>query len=420
VGPDPDGDDPERTLLPGEGAAAGEGGRTTSPGAMVGGRYRLQRPVGRGASGTVWRAHDTAADRTVAVKLIPTHTASEAGRARREAAALRLVQLEGIARLTDDFVEGGAHVLVMEFVDGTAFPGADRLAWDELAARAKQLLAAVGRLHRLGVVHRDLKPAYVLVGTDGRVTVVDLGIARGAALGPTLTNVGGILGTPRYLSPEQARGERGDERSDLYGIGVILYEALTGSPPVEEDEALLAYLTRKQAQDAPSLTGRVPGIPAPVARMIHALLQRAPAARPRSAEEALAALGPGAGPELFPWLGPRDPVERVVERARAGRSTWVGGPPGTGRSRVVQEALAELRAEGREVASTVPGGRPLESLTGAIGPPRDGPGALAEAEDALRGALARGLVLDLGDVDALDRWTAGRGRWRSGCGAPGW
>ncbi len=372
---------------------------------VVDGRYELLIPVGEGASGTVWRSLDRATDDVVAVKIIPLRTERERVRARREATALRLAQLDGVVRLLDDALEPHRQILVMAFVDGRPFPGPGPRDWETLAPRTIQLVSALAGLHALGIVHRDLKPANVLVAPNGRVTIVDLGIARGAAIGPTVTAVGGVIGTPRYLPPEQARGSVVDGRADLYAVGVMLYEALSGVPPYDDRGGLPALLYAKTRAGFVPLHRRAPEVPPAIAALVDRLLSADPDARPPSAHQLVADLGGSAAPAHLPWLGPRDPIDLVVTRARAGRSTFVGGAPGSGRTRIVAEAAVVLAAEGRDVRRTRPGERPLESLEPVIGAPTDEVGAIAATERRVRTWLEEGGVLDTGDVAGLDRWS---------------
>ncbi len=380
-------------------------GRRASGERVVGGRYELLVPVGAGASGTVWRGLDRATGGTVAVKVILLDTERQRVRARREATALRLARLEGVVRFLDDAVEDDRQILVMAFVEGSPFPGPGPRDWATIRPRVVQLISALAGLHTLGIVHRDLKPGNVLVDREGRVTIVDLGIAHGAAIGPPMTAAGGVIGTPRYLAPEQARGARVDGRADLYAVGVMLYEVLAGVPPYAEGDGMHALLSAKTRTGFVPLGRRAPEVPPDVGALVDRLLAADPDLRPSSAYQVIAAIGAGDAPGCLPWVGPRTTIDTVLERVRAGRSTFVGGPAGTGRRRVVAEATGVLAAEGRVVRRARPGERPLESLEPVIGAPREEAGAIGAAERRLRDWLAEGGILDAGDLGRLDRWS---------------
>ncbi len=371
---------------------------TEPPLRRVGGRWRVGAPIGRGSFGSVWRATDEATGAAAAVKILGPEASVDLARARKEVAALRLLRVPGVVELLDAGTEDGRPWLAMELVPGLPFPGHAR-GWDALAPLVARLAETLRQIHAHGVVHRDLKPSNVLVTDEGRVVVLDFGVARGAALGSTVTGSAEVVGTPLYLAPEQVhRDAPVDGRADLYALGLLIYEALAGRRPFAgrtAQEILIARLTR----DAPPLDA--PGVPEHVARLVAGLLARDPARRP-SADEVLAALQAGDAAPL-PWLGSRAPVDALVEAARAGRSRDVWGPPGSGKSRVLAEVSEALRG-GREVALLVPAERPLESLaplTGALGD--DAPMAAAEAR--LVDALRRGVTVVADDAARLDRWS---------------
>jgi serine/threonine protein kinase len=200
---------------------------------LLAGRYRLSHVIGRGGFGEVWEAHDTLANRAVAVKRFDTARdgLTERRRVRREIAVLRALRLPGVVALYDEGEDGGRPFLVMERVEGRDFPGrATPCPWSSLEALARALVGTLAGVHAVGVLHRDLKPSNVLVSESGGVTVLDFGIARFTASGArTLSADGALVGTPDYLAPEQLAGGDASERSDLYALGVMLYEALTGA-----------------------------------------------------------------------------------------------------------------------------------------------------------------------------------------------
>jgi serine/threonine-protein kinase len=238
--------------------------RVASPGELLAGRYELECELGRGSSGTVWRALDREHLRPVAVKLLRADafvSASARKRFEREVdSASALDHPHSVAILGHGLTPAGGAYLVMELLEGVTLASLLRSAGPLPQARAirivAQILDAVGAAHRLGIVHRDLKPANVLlVERDGRqdfVKVCDFGLAKsmepeGAEatgsravldLGSATTEEGMICGTPEYMSPEQARGETLDARTDLYAIGVVLFLAVVGELPFQGRSAL--------------------------------------------------------------------------------------------------------------------------------------------------------------------------------------
>jgi hypothetical protein len=360
------------------------------------GRYLPLHLLGRGASGEVWCALDQQTGEEVAIKRLIHLEARDRTRFERELRALELVGGEGVVRLRDRWTEDGAPVLVLDLVRGKPFPGRPApCTWEQLRPTALSLLRTLERVHRQGVVHRDLKPANVLVDESGRPYVLDFGLARGRALGSTITRSRAVVGTPRYLSPEQASGARVDARTDLFSVGVMLYEALTGLLPQEPAE-LHAMLAARAREALPSVARRRPDLPASVIALVDALLSHRPGDRPATAGEAADALEEGRAPVSgldVPWLGSRAPIEDLVQAARAGRSLGAIGRPGSGRSRVLREAGTILGLRVLPAAD-----RPWASLAALVPPGR--PEAV---ERALRARLTAGepVLVD----DQADRWS---------------
>jgi eukaryotic-like serine/threonine-protein kinase len=232
----------------------------TSPGHLLSGRYRLAAVVGRGGMGVVWQGHDELLDRDVAVKQVlcpPDLTQREQELACRS--AVREAQLAGrlshrnVVRIYDIVEEDGQPSIVMEFLPYRSLhelvqqegPLSPRRA----AAVGLGVLAALRAAHREGILHRDVKPANILAGRDGRVVLTDFGIARPAG-SPTLAG-GAVMGSPSYIAPERARGGQpgaAGAPGDLWGLGASLYTAVEGHPPFERDGAL-ATLTAVVADD---------------------------------------------------------------------------------------------------------------------------------------------------------------------------
>ncbi|MBW3577259.1 MAG: protein kinase [Actinobacteria bacterium] len=231
---------------------------------IVAGRYQLEEPIATGGVAIVWRAHDTVLDRSVAVKLLHPHLAGDATtveRFRREAqAAAQVVHANAVA-IYDTGQEDDLVYLVMEYIDGPALRaviqegrGLDPLV---VAALGEQMALALGEAHERGFVHRDVKPGNILLTQDGLAKVTDFGIAK--ALGSrddTLTRPGTVIGTAAYLAPEQLAGHEVDARADVYAMGVVLYECLTGEPAFQGDTPTATAAARLSRELPPPRTVR--------------------------------------------------------------------------------------------------------------------------------------------------------------------
>ncbi|MFN7147547.1 MAG: serine/threonine-protein kinase, partial [Myxococcota bacterium] len=336
---------------------------------LLAGRYRLLDRLGSGGTGTVYRAQDLITAETVAVKILNPHTTSAALRHRREVLALRALQIPGVVRLIDEGRSEGRPFLAMEYLPGEPFPGSTRRTWKDIAAPTIALLETLARVHAAGVVHRDLKPANVLVDDTGRPVLLDFGLARGERLGEAVTRPDSVVGTPRYQAPEQLAGQSVDARTDLYALGLMLYEALAGRPPHPLD-SIGALASARLYRDAPPLQYAAPDAPPDVCRVVDRLLARLPEARPGSAAEVIEALRGVAGasdrPPL-PWLGPDTPVRLALDALHAQRPFVIRGAPGSGRTRCLQEIAEALARQGRRSAWTRSGARPFESVAPIVG-----------------------------------------------------
>ena len=224
----------------------------TETGRLLSGRYRLSAVIGRGGMGVVWQARDELLKRDVAVKELvwpPHFTEAEQETACRR--AVREAQMAGrlahvnVVRIYDILEEDGHPWIIMELLPYQSLRDLVRadgpLAPAEAARIGLGVLAALGAAHAEGVLHRDVKPANILVGPDGRIVLTDFGIAR-AVDSPTLTAAGALVGSPSYIAPERARGGLSSPAGDLWGLGASLYAAVEGHPPFERD-APLATLT---------------------------------------------------------------------------------------------------------------------------------------------------------------------------------
>ena len=318
-------------------------------------RYRLDRLVATGGMGEVWAATDTVLDREVAVKLLKREYADDPVFRARFAAEARhagALQHPHVAAVLDyGELPGEDHqpvpFLVMELVEGhalSALLAGDRaLAPDtaaELIAQAAEGLAAA---HAIGIVHRDVKPGNLLVTAEGQVKVTDFGIARAADAVP-LTMTGHIVGTPHYFSPEQAQGQAATPASDVYSLGIVLFECLTGGKPFVGDSPVATALMQLR-DPLPALPSDVPGR---LQAVVRAATEKDPAKRIRGAAELAAALrsdDPGTQGLLLPAAtGAPTPVPAPLPVAGAAASPGAPSDDDTARRRFPWLLLAGLLA----------------------------------------------------------------------------
>lgn len=207
-------------------------------GRSIGGRYRLLEPAGAGGTAAVWRATDERTGRPVAVKLLHPHLAADPEareRLQREALAMGGIDHPNVVAVRDLILDGDRPALIMDFVDGQSLAEAiattGALPEDEALRIASEVATGLAAVHAAGLVHRDLKPANILLGADGRARVTDLGIAANADPGDAaITATDGVAGTLRYLAPERLLGAPAVTATDVWGLGVVLVEMLTGEP----------------------------------------------------------------------------------------------------------------------------------------------------------------------------------------------
>jgi serine/threonine-protein kinase len=285
---------------------------------IVANRYRLRDQLGRGGMGIVWRAHDERLGREVALKVLHPWVADDAelrARFEREAAALARLEHPNVVRLYDVLEDRGQTVLVLELVEGDglhAVVAGRTLSWDEARRLCAPVAAALAHAHARGVVHRDLTPSNVLVERgSGRVVVTDFGLAR-LVRGATTAPVSGVLaGTPEYWAPEQASGAETGPATDLYSLGCILFQLLSGRLPFEGEDRLATGL-RRAHELAPSLGTVAPQAPVEAVRIVDVLLARQPAVR---GDAVAAALALGADPASLPGRTAREPTTVAREAA---------------------------------------------------------------------------------------------------------
>jgi non-specific serine/threonine protein kinase len=267
--------------------------------------YEISALLGKGGMGEVYRARDTRLQRDVAIKVLPDEVAADAGlllRFQREARLLASLQHQNIASIYGLEEDGGLHFLVLELVEGESLQ--DRIAKgplpiEDAVSIARQMLVALAAAHGASVVHRDLKPSNVMVRPDGQVKVLDFGLAcsvepgsaldDAATVAPDLTRTGMVLGTPAYMSPEQALGRDADPRGDLFSFGVVFYEMVTGHHPFRNRPG--TTLLDAILNSSPSLPSAYRAeIPSSLDSLIDRLLHKDREARPAGASEVLGIL----------------------------------------------------------------------------------------------------------------------------------
>jgi serine/threonine-protein kinase len=273
----------------------------TIEGAVLADRYAVGELLGRGGMAEVYLATDRVLDRPVAVKTLGAWLASDATfveRFRREALASARISHPNLVAVFDAGSEDGVHYIVMEHVPGETLADVisreGPLRPDRARRIATSVADALGVAHAAGIVHRDVKPANVMLTPDGRAKLMDLGIARSLDV-ESITRASSILGTAGYISPEQARGDPVDHRSDVYSLGCVMYEMLTGRPPFTAgDPVAVAY---KHVHEAPALPTSVePSVPPALEAVTLRAMEKDPAARFQSVADMTWALNDRTAP----------------------------------------------------------------------------------------------------------------------------
>jgi eukaryotic-like serine/threonine-protein kinase len=267
----------------------------------VAGRYRVERRLGAGGMSTVFQATDTVLERAVAIKLLAEHLAQDVAfvaRFRREALAAARLQHPNVVQVFDsgEDPDSSRHYIVMEYVDGPSCADLlrdhKRLEVEDAVAIVRDACHGLDYAHRAGVVHRDVKPGNLLISNETGITkLADFGIAK-AAEQTRITQVGAVLGTAAYLSPEQARGEEAGPASDIYSLGVCTYQFLTGRLP-HEYSSLTELALKQQEEAVEPISSYRPEVPQELDVAVRLCLERQPAARYGSALELAQALEAG-------------------------------------------------------------------------------------------------------------------------------
>ena len=259
-------------------------------GSTFAGRYQIIEELGKGGMGKVFRALDKKLNEEVALKLIKPEIASDKETIARFSNELKLARKIGhrnVGKMYELMEDGGTHFITMEYVSGQDLKGLIRQTGQLTAGKAisiaKQVCEGLAEAQRLGIIHRDLKPGNVMIDREGNAKIMDFGIARSISA-KGITGAGVMIGTPEYMSPEQVEGKDVDRRSDIYSLGVILYEMLTGRVPFEGDTSLIVALKQKTE---PPLDPRkiAPHIPEDLSLIVLRCLEKSREKRYQNAEE---------------------------------------------------------------------------------------------------------------------------------------
>ena len=332
-------------------------------GRVIAGRYRLQAPIGRGAMGVVWRAHDQLLDREVAVKEVQiAETLTDAERANayqrtlREAKTAARLNHPAVVTVYDVCEDEGRPWIVMQLVSAQSLDqvlaASGPLSPRRAAEMARQLLSALSVAHAAGVMHRDVKPSNVLLGSDDRAVLTDFGIATFQG-DPKLTQTGMVMGSPGFTAPERIRGEDASAASDLWSLGATLFAAVEGHGPFEQRGGAITTMSAIINEDAPDAPDA--GALGPV---IAALLRREPADRPDASAAARMIT------DVLPLLPDRPPASPAGYEATALSASSRPAPPGWAQPGPVPPRLPEpgetsldFASAEQTIAKESPGGR---------------------------------------------------------------
>ncbi len=263
-----------------------------APGTVLGGRYEILEQLGEGGMGAVYKARDTAVDRLIALKVIRPDLAGNPAilqRFKQELVLARQVTHRNVIRIYDLGEADGLKFITMEYIEGqdlrSLLRAQGKFPVSEAVAIAGQILSGLQAAHAEGVIHRDLKPGNIMRDPQGRIVVMDFGLARTVG-GEGMTQTGMMVGTMEYMSPEQALAQPVDLRSDLYTVGLILYELLSGNVPYKAESALASLLKRTQDRAVP-VSDVENSVPRPLSAIVGKCLERDPAERYQLAQQIL-------------------------------------------------------------------------------------------------------------------------------------
>jgi serine/threonine-protein kinase len=330
---------------------------------LIGGRYREIRKIGSGGMSVVILAEDTVLQRTVALKMLADHLAGDEDfvtRFRHEALAVAQLQHQNIVQVYDSGhdPESHQHFIVMEYIEGTPLSemlrGGRKLETDRAVAIASDACAALACAHRAGVIHRDVKPANLIITNDGVAKLADFGIAKASQM-TRVTQVGSVLGTVAYLSPEQAIGGETGPQSDIYSLAVVTFEMLGGRQPYLYKS--ITELAMKQRDELPTpLTALNPEVPVELDRTIRVALSYDQRLRFATANEFAAALAQGARREESEFVTKvlADPAAATRLLARRGRPADARTHPADQATAVTQIARPPAHTTGSTAVAHPP------------------------------------------------------------------
>ncbi len=289
---------------------------TLQPGSLIG-PYQIVAPIAQGGMGVVYHARQPSLQRDVAIKILPTQFTQDAeflARFERESRVLARLRHPNIVQVFDAGSSGEHHYIVMEYLPGGTLASElaalrkknEALPIQKAVEIAKQIAQALEYAHQKGVVHRDIKPSNILIADDGRYVLSDFGIVTDST-NTKITRTLQTLGTPEYMSPEQANGLSVDRRSDVYSLGVVLYEMLTGAPPFSGGNAL-SVLNKHLTAPPPSLSKIRVGIPSWLQSIVQKTLEKQPERRFQTAAELAAALQQQSTDRIATATGRRIPL----------------------------------------------------------------------------------------------------------------
>jgi eukaryotic-like serine/threonine-protein kinase len=269
--------------------------RELSPGETFAGRYQVIEDLGKGGMGRVYKVYDTEVREKLALKLLNPEISSDERtieRFRNELRLARTISHRNVCRMHDLGREDSTYFITMEYVPGEDLKSLihriGALPVGKAVSIARQVCEGLEEAHRVGVVHRDLKPQNIMIDRDGNARIMDFGIAR-SVKGKGLTGANALVGTPEYMSPEQVEGKEAGPRSDLYSLGIVLFEMLTGRLPFE-GETPLSVAVRQKSEAPPDPRTLSPQLPEDLARLVLRCLEKSPDKRPDSAAELSATL----------------------------------------------------------------------------------------------------------------------------------
>jgi hypothetical protein len=288
---------------------------------LLGGRYRIDALIGRGGMSDVYRGMDVVLQRQVAIKILTDRSEDLRKRFLREAQSMARLNHPNIVGVYDAAQNDGVSYIVMELVQGRTLA---TISPSELTVHTAlryilDLLEALAFAHENNVVHRDVKPANIMVLSSGAIKVMDFGLSRRTSEMSSVTNAGEIVGTIAYLSPERFLGKIADARSDLYSVGVVMYEVFTGTVPFKNDSDDLVAVIFAHVNEPPAALRAInPAVPAPIERIVLRLLEKDPERRYASAREVIV--------DIRTLLGLNGPGEQAPSNA-VGMAAAFQGPP---------------------------------------------------------------------------------------------